>query len=60
LLLPFFCGCLGDNWGLFSIGLLAVFVFITYPAWRHVKRPAKEAPKTEGTDPLSKRQDFAD
>jgi membrane protein DedA with SNARE-associated domain len=44
----------GDNWGLFSVGLLAVFVFITYLAWRHVKTLAKEASKQDETDPLSK------
>jgi membrane-associated protein len=32
---------IGDNWGLFSVGLLVVFFLMTYIAWRHVKPLAR-------------------
>ncbi|GAC30673.1 DedA family protein [Brumicola pallidula] len=44
----------GDNWGLFSVGLLVVFILITYLAWRYVRTLANEVPKKEKTDPISK------
>jgi membrane-associated protein len=31
----------GDNWGLFSVGLLLLFTLITYVAWRKVSSVAK-------------------
>jgi membrane-associated protein len=37
---------IGDNWGLFSVALLAVFLLMTYIAWRHVEALAKDAGKT--------------
>jgi len=41
---------IGDNWGLFSVALLAAFMILTYLAWRQVRALAKEAPKKEGVD----------
>ncbi|WP_407333616.1 DedA family protein [Enterovibrio sp. 27052020O] len=39
----------GDNWGLFSVGLLAAFSLMTYLAWRRVSALAKETPRAEST-----------
>jgi membrane protein DedA with SNARE-associated domain len=33
---------IGDNWGLFSVGLLSVFFLLTYLAWRQVNVVALE------------------
>lgn len=40
----------GDNWGLFSIGLLALFSLMTYLAWRRVNSITKDALKREETE----------
>lgn len=33
-----------NNWGLFSLVLLVIFILITYLAWKHVKSMLHEAP----------------
>jgi membrane-associated protein len=38
---------LGDNWGLFSITLLAAFSLMTYLAWRHINSLTKHVSKGE-------------
>jgi membrane protein DedA with SNARE-associated domain len=38
---------IGDNWGLFSVGLLVTFFIITYIAWRHVNSISKKAMNKE-------------
>ncbi|MFT6267913.1 MAG: membrane protein DedA with SNARE-associated domain [Alphaproteobacteria bacterium] len=38
---------IGDNWGLFSVALLGVFLLMTYAAWKHVNALAQEQSKKE-------------
>ncbi|MFT4654660.1 MAG: membrane-associated protein [Kangiellaceae bacterium] len=45
---------IGDNWGLFSVALLAAFLLMTYAAWRHVDALAKETAKKEVPDIVTK------
>ncbi|WP_035024549.1 DedA family protein [Enterovibrio calviensis] len=43
----------GDNWGLFSVGLLAAFSLVTYLAWRRVAAITRETrPVHEHLHPL--------
>lgn len=41
---------IGDNWGIFSIALLALFSLMTYLAWRRVDAIAKGAVKNENAE----------
>jgi membrane protein DedA with SNARE-associated domain len=44
---------IGDNWGIFSIALLALFSLLTYLAWKRVNAIANECVQGEATSSVS-------